>query len=156
MHSLALCCPELSFEHSISALELPRLQPTPQNTYMPCMHDLAIIIKRTMTPLLAAVLSRKIHFFIRCRLTRVYRLWSTRTKNNLQYFSRPGSFYRCHPPNAFRSRRAQPSKRERLGFPANLRGARAWRTRRQKGADCGLSPEKHPPDEHAEFRVPAP
>ena len=47
-------------------------------------------------------------------------------------------------------------KRERLGFPENLRGARARRTRRQKGADCGPPPEEHLPDEHAEFRVPAP
>ena len=41
-HSLAVCCPERSFEHSISALELPSLQPTPQHTFMSCMHDLAV------------------------------------------------------------------------------------------------------------------
>ena len=64
----------------------------------------------------------------------------------------------CSPifaPNTFRSGRVQPPKRQRLGFPANLRGARARRTRRQKGADCDPPPEEHPPDEHAEFRVPA-
>ena len=47
-------------------------------------------------------------------------------------------------------------KIERLGFPANLRGARARRTRRQKGANCDPPPEEHPPDEYAEFRVPSP
>ena len=57
-HSLAVCCPELSFEHSISALELPSLQPTPQHTYMSCMHDLAIN-KRTMIRLLAAVVPKQ-------------------------------------------------------------------------------------------------
>ena len=49
-----------------------------------------------------------------------------------------------------------PPKRERLGFPANLRGARARGTRRQKGADCAPPLEEHPPNELAEFRVPAP
>ena len=37
-----------------------------------------------------------------------------------------------------------------------LRGARAPRTRRGKGADYALPPEEHPPDEPAEFRLPAP
>ena len=55
--SARVCCQELSFEHSISALELPSLQPTPQHTYMSCMHDLAINTEETMTRLLAAVLS---------------------------------------------------------------------------------------------------
>ena len=40
--SLAMYCPELSFDHSISALERPSLRTTPQHTYMSCMHDLAI------------------------------------------------------------------------------------------------------------------
>ena len=56
----------------------------------------------------------------------------------------------------FRSGRAQPPNRERLGFPENLRGARARRTRRQKGADCGPPPDEHLPDEPSEFRLPAP
>ena len=175
------------------------------------MHDLAIN-KR----LLAVVLPphNPLFSFTRCSLTDVYRRWSPRTENDLQYFSRPGSCcryhpqtrsalggtmirllaavlslknpffhsvqtdwcytdsgppepniiyfprpgssYRCHPPNMFRSGRAQPPKRERFGFPANLRGARARRTRRQKGADCAPPPEDHPPDEHAEFLVPVP
>ena len=31
----------------------------------------------------------------------LYKLWSSRTENNFQYFSRPGSSYRCHPSNTF-------------------------------------------------------
>ena len=56
-HSLAVRRPELSFEDPTSALELPSLQPTPQHTYMSCMHDLAINTEETMIRLLAAVLS---------------------------------------------------------------------------------------------------
>ena len=93
-----------------------------------------------MIRLLAAVLS-----FTRCRLTGVQRLWSSRTENILQYFSRPGSSYRCHPPNTFRSGRAQSPKRERFGFPENLRVASARRTRRQKDADCAPPREEHSP-----------
>ena len=65
----------------------------------------------------------------------LYILGSSRTESNLQHYSWPGSSYRWHPPNSFRSGRSQPPKRERLMFPANLRGARARRTHRQKGAD---------------------
>ena len=55
-----MCCPELSFEHSISALELPSLQPTPQHTYMSCMHDLAINNKENPdTTACCAVQTRK-------------------------------------------------------------------------------------------------
>ena len=62
---------------------------------------------------------QRTHSFTR-RLPGVYRLWSSRTENNIQYVSRPGSCYRCHPPNTFRSGRAQPPKRERVGFPDNF------------------------------------
>ena len=40
--------------------------------------------------------------------------------------------------------------------PKNLGGARARRRRHQNGADCAPPPTEHPPDEHAEVRVPAP
>ena len=51
----------------------------------------------------------------------------------------PARLFLPMPPlNPFLSGRAQPPKRERLGFPANLRGARAWRTRRPEGR--GLRP----------------
>ena len=58
--SLAVCCPELSFEHSIRALELPSLQPTPQHIHVKC-HACTILqsTERTMIRLLAAVPSRK-------------------------------------------------------------------------------------------------
>ena len=65
--------------------------------------------------------------FCRCDELALYRLGSCRTAN-FKYFSRPGSSYRCHPPNTFHSGRAQPPNRERLRFPANLRGVRARRT----------------------------
>ena len=42
------------------------------------------------------------------------------------------------------------------GVSRELGGARALRTRREKGADSSPSPEEHPPDELAEFRLPAP
>ena len=60
-----------------------------------------------MIRLLAVVLSpnNPLFSFTRCSETRVYRLWSSRAENNLQYFSRPGSCYRYHPPNTFRSGR---------------------------------------------------
>ena len=51
----------------------------------------------------------------------LYRLGSCRTENYLLYFSRPGSCYRCHPPNTFHSWSAQPPKRERLGFRENFK-----------------------------------
>ena len=79
--------------------------------------------------------------FSRCRLIGVIQARGLPNRNNLQYFPRPGSSYRCHPPNTFHSGRAQPPKRERLGFPAN---PRARRTRRQKGADCVPQTEEHP------------
>ena len=110
----------------------------------------------TMIRLLAVALSQKNPFFHSVETDWCYRLGSCRTENILQHFSRPGSSYRCHPPNTFRSGRAQPAKRERLGYPENLLGAKARCTGRQKGADCGPPPEQYPPDEHAEFRVPAP
>ena len=61
---------------------------------MTCMHDLAIN-KR----LLAVVLPphNPLFSFTRCSLTDVYRRWSPRTENDLQYFSRPGSCCRYHP-----------------------------------------------------------
>ena len=108
-----------------------------------------------MIRLFAEVLSPKNPFFYSVQTDWHFTL-VLRNRNNLQYFSRPGSSYRCHPPNTFRSGRAQPPRRERLGFLENLRGARARRTRCQKGADCGPPPEEYPPDEHAEFRAPAP
>ena len=37
-----------------------------------------------------------------------------------------------------------------------LRGSRALRTRREKGVGSSPPPEEHPPDEHAELRLPAP
>ena len=79
-----------------------------------------------------------------------------RPYRGMTHLSRPGYSYRCHPPNTLRSGRANPPKKERLGFPANLRGARARRTRRQKGLDSGPPPEEHSSDEHAEFRAPTP
>ena len=94
--------------------------------------------------------------FFRCRLVCVIRSRVLPNRKTIQHLSPPGFSYRCHPPNTLRSERAQPPKRERLGFPANLRGARARRTRLQKGADCGPPPEENPPDEHWEFHVPAP
>ena len=60
-HSLAVCIPELSFEHSMSALELASLQPTPQHTDQIC-HACLIsqsILKRTMIRLLAAVVPKE-------------------------------------------------------------------------------------------------
>ena len=110
----------------------------------------------TMIRLLAVALSRNNPILHSVQTDWCYRLGSCRTENILQHFSRPGSSYRCHPPNTFRSGRAQPAKRERLGFPENLLGAKARRTGGQKGTDCGPPPEEYPPDEHAEFRVPAP
>ena len=104
-------------------------------------------MKSTMIRLLAAVLSPKNPFFH----SQIDWRTSSRTENNLQYFYRPVSTYRYHPPNTFRSGRAQPLKRECLGFLENLRGARARRTRRQNWADCAPPPEEHPPDECAEF-----
>ena len=153
VHSFAVCCPELSFEHSISALELPSLQPTPQHTYMSCMHDLAIINKENhdTTACCGSVPKEPIDSLGADRLAYTDS-GPPEPKIFLQYFSQPGSSYRCHPPNTFRSGR----ERERLGFPENPRGARARRTRRQKDADCGPPPEEHSPDEYAEFRVPAP
>ena len=128
-----------------------------QNTHMSCMYDLAINKNNhDTTDCWLRFYPQKTHSFTRCKLTGVYRLWSSRTQNSLRYFSRPGSSYRCLPPNTFRSERAQPPKRERLGFPENLRGPRARRTCRQKDADCGPPPEEHSPEDQAEFRVPAP
>ena len=111
-----------------------------------------------MIRLFAAVLSPKDPLFhsVQTGWRYLYRLWSSQTENNLQHFSRPGYSYRFHSPNTFRAGRDQPPKRDRLEFPENLRGARAWRTRPQKGADCGPPAEEHPYDEHAEFCVPAP
>ena len=49
------------------------------------------------------------------------------------------------PKNTFRSGRAQPPKREHLGFSTNLRGARARHTRCQKGGTVALRPRSIPP-----------
>ena len=114
------------------------------------------IIKRTMIRLPAAALSRNNPFFHSVRIdSRI----QTLVLPNRKYFIvlLPARFFLpMPPPKILRSGRTQPSKRDRLGFPANLRGARARCTRRQKGADCGPPPEEHPRDEHAEFGVPAP
>ena len=100
---------------------------------------------RLLARLITAVhFPRNLLFTLGADKLALYRLWSSRTENNLRYFSPPGSSCRCHPPNTFRSGRAQPPKRERLGFPDNLRGARVRRTRCQKDADCGPPPEEHP------------
>ena len=98
----------------------------------------------------------RIYYFLSVQTLALYKLGSCRTEKKLRHFSRPGSTCRCQPPNTVLSGSAQPTKRERLGFPEKVRGARARRTRRLKGADCGPPPEEHPPDEPAEFRLPAP
>ena len=73
-------------------------------------------MKSTMIRLLAAVLSPKNPFFH----SQIDWRTSSRTENNLQYFYRPVSTYRYHPPNTFRSGRAQPLKRECLELPENF------------------------------------
>ena len=56
-----------------------------QNTHMSCIHDLAINKENhDTTACFGSVPKEPI---LQCRLTRVYRLWSSRTENNLQYFS---------------------------------------------------------------------
>ena len=59
-------------------------------------------------------------------------------------------------PNVLRFGRAQSLKTEPLGFPENLRGARARRTRCHKDGDCGPPPEEHPTDDPADFPLPSP
>ena len=73
--------------------------------YMSCMHDLAINKEHHGTTACCSCPPKTTHFFARCRLTGVYRIWFFRTENDAQYFSGPGSCYRYHPPNTFRSRR---------------------------------------------------
>ena len=109
-----------------------------------------------MIRLLAAVQTRKNPFFHSVQTDWCYTDSGPREPKIITALLPARLFLPMPPPHTFRSGRAQPPKRERLGFPANLRGARARRTRRQKGADCAPPPEEHPPDEHAEFRVPAP
>ena len=52
----------------------------------------------------------------------LYRLGSCRAENiySKQWFCRPISCYRCHPPNTFLSGRVQLPNRERLGPPENF------------------------------------
>ena len=77
-------------------------------------------IMRTMMRVLAAVLSRKNPFFHPGQTDWRIQTLVLPNRNSLHHFSRPGSSYRCHPPNTFRSGRAQPPTRERLGFPEKL------------------------------------
>ena len=72
-----------------------------------------------MIRVLAAVLSPKSPFFHSVHTEWRIQTLVSRTEKSLQYFSRPGSCYRCHPQNTFRSGRAQPPERGRLGFPEN-------------------------------------
>ena len=78
------------------------------------------IVKRTMIRLLDAVLSRKNPFFHSVQTDSRIQTLALPNRNNLSYFSRPGSSFRYHPPNTFRSGRPQPPKREHLGFPGNV------------------------------------
>ena len=91
-------------------------------------------IMRTMMRVLAAVLSRKNPFFHPGQTDWRIQTLVLPNRNNLQYFPRPGSCYRCHPPKTFRSWRAQPLTRERLGFPENFeaQGLRAHIVRRAR------------------------
>ena len=77
-----------------------------QNTHMSCMHDLAINKQKHDTTASCDTVRKESLLSLLFRLTRVCRVWSSRTENNLQYFSRPEPSYRCHPPNTFRSGRA--------------------------------------------------
>ena len=108
---------------------------------LPCMHDPAIK-KETMIRLLAAVMSPKNPFFHSLQTDSRIQTLVLPNRKGFQYFSQPGSSYRCHPTNTLRSGSAQLAKRERLGFPENLRGARTRRIRHRKSADCAPPPEE--------------
>ena len=96
------------------------------------------------------------HSSIRCRLTGAVQTQVLPNRKEFTALLSARLFLPMLPPNTFRSGKAPPPKKERQGFPANLRGARARRPRHQKDTDCAPPPEEHPPDEHAEFRVPQP
>ena len=101
---------------------LPSLQPTPQPTYTCHACTISQTMKTTMARLLVAVLSRRNPFIHSVQTDWRIQAPVLPNGNSLQYFSRPGSSYRCHSPNTFRSGRAQLLNRERLGFAENLRG----------------------------------
>ena len=74
---------------------------------MSCIHDLAINKEHHDTTACCSYPSKQPILFLHSVQSdsRIYRLWSSQTEHNLQYFSRPGSCYRYHPPNTFRSGR---------------------------------------------------
>ena len=63
-----MCCPELSYEHSISALELPSLQRTPQHTYMCVMHARSSNQGASSHHCLLRFCPERTHYFTRYRL----------------------------------------------------------------------------------------
>ena len=110
---------------------------------------------RTMIRLLAAVQTRKKTFFHSVQTDWCY-TDPDLPESKINMALLPARlFLSMPPPKRIPFWKGPAPKRKRLGFPAKLRGARARRIRRQKGADCSPSPEEHPPGEHAEFRVPA-
>ena len=123
---------------------LPSLQPTPQPTYTCHACTISQTMKTTMARLLVAVLSRRNPFIHSVQTDWRIQAPVLPNGNSLQYFSRPGSSYRCHSPNTFRSGRAPPPKRERLGFPQNFRSARDRRTHRQKTRTAAPRPRSTP------------
>ena len=78
----------------------------------PTTHTL-IHVKRTC---LLRFCPERTHYFTRCGLIGVYRLWSSRTENNSQYFYRPGSPYRCHPRTHFVLGGLGPQRTDASGF----------------------------------------
>ena len=134
--SLAVCCPGLSFEHwSFHVFSQP------QSTHA-C--TISQSINSIMIRLLAAVLSPNNPFF-----------HSVLTDWRIQILSRAGILLAMPPPKHIPFWEGPAPEEGTPRVSRELRGARAPRTRRQNSPDSAPPHGEHPPDEPAEFRLPA-